>query len=244
MTPLEQALENLKRTLLAHKLPTDWYVIPDYDGFKPVLNKDRVDVYCLEANLGPTLRVPDHDLYAAIQFFDPDYPNMGLILTYLRHREHHTLGREVVIFEKKTDYNLSVVFLPEAHMAFTHLDPHGNGKGINIQRYAYIDIAREEFLPALRYTMDLSLSVARYGQLAQIAVDFRDTPTGLLSFLTKPLGLLAKMHDIPHNGQPSQIQIPLRKPNDEGVYRLESSTALDEGIAIAHRYLRMNQRKT
>lgn len=235
------AFDRLKDELIGNGIQAEVYVMRGYDGYRAVTGRNTSDVYCLEANLGRAKYKEGLELHAMLQVFDPKHPNLSLMAVYLRDHDGALAG-DVAVLDKNTDRKLSLLFIPAAYRAFNMLDPSGKNKSQVVQRYAHISIALEEFLPALYYTVRLAFNFKELGQLAQIAVDFRDAGTRLIDLVARPLAWWGGIHNIPSARDVSEVEIPLRGRRDqpEKIHRLSSSTALDRGIKIAYECLEKN----
>ena len=217
-------------------LPTQHYVIPDFDGYEPVIGSAKTDVYCLEARLGPTHNRPGYSSYAVAQVFHPRYPSMALVLMISRHDIDGTLDGIQPAYNPSLDKSFSYIFLPNMYTAFNSLDLSGQNKGLLVQSYA-ARITLSDIPQAAIASTKLILRYKSDGQLACLAVDFNDSFTRLVAQLVTPLKSIRDMHFIPRSDIFSKIRIPL-KSNENQFYLIEdNSTALDLGFDLAINYL-------
>ncbi len=214
------------------------YILPDYDGYAPAIDASCSDIYCVEAFLGPSHNKKNYKSYAIAQIFDPRYPNLAFV-TMVERREADGAPNlsEPPAYNPAIDRAFSNIFLPVMHSAFNELDPTGQNRSLLVQSYN-ARITLSDLPIATVVTLKLLSRFKKDGQLAQIAVDFADPLTKLVAQMVKPLSSVGGIHHIARVEQPSAIEIPLNNPAGGSPYRITtSSIVLDEGFAIARRYL-------
>lgn len=238
---VQRILEQTANQLRASGLSAEHYCIPSFSGYSPVMQVPQTDVYCLEARLGPTYQRAGYSSYAAAQIFDPEYPSMALILMISRQDEDNSLDSVQPVYTPGLDKAFSDVFLPLMHTAFNSLDPTGGNKGQLVQAYN-ARMTLSDFPQATVLSVKIISRFKKDGQLASIAVDFEDPFQTAIAKLLKPMRFIRDLHHIPRTAQRSAIQIPFKSSTDTPYLITDSSTALDQGFAIAKRYLNEHYR--
>lgn len=229
--------EHTTQRLYDQDMPAEWYVLPGYTGYAGLTNTP-VDVYCLEALLGVSHQRPDHKTYALLQAFDPRYPHLGLVAMVERRDSDGAPNTTTQpVYNHAIDKRFSYTFLPAAHVALNPLDPTNQNKSLLVQSY-HARITLGDLPQATVATVRLMSRFKADGQLAQIAVDFDDPLTVFIARLVGPLAANRNVHYLPRRAQLSALQIPIRNPASDQPYLIgNNSTTLDEGFAIAYRYL-------
>ncbi len=237
MQTRQQAVELLVERLNAKGIPSEWNVIPSFEGFNSVTRDRATDVYSVEAHLGPSPNHPGYSSYAVTQTFCPDYPNMALVfLTDLRDGDKKPRV-EPATFNIEIDRKFSTIVLPLLFTGFNDLDPTRQRRGLLVQSYNS-DLTLGDLFLASLYTWKLVTTFKRDGQLALIAVDYYDPLIKAIAAIVT-LGQRifgGDIRHVPRTKELSSIKIPIRA--DGGYHLLDrSSTALDRGFAIARSYL-------
>jgi hypothetical protein len=234
----DQVVEQLKLRFGTMGLSAEWYVIPDFEGFAPVVGGQPIDVHCVEVYLGPSPTRPGYGSYAVVQTFLPDYPSLGItFLTELRDSDRLP-STEPAKFSIEVDKKFSTIFLPVLFTAFNELDPTGQQRGVLVQSYNS-ELTLGDFVQASAYSGKLVSRYKQDGQLALIAVDYYDPLSTLIANVMKLTTRLfgGDVHLITRTKQSSDIKIPIRNTQGRHHFIGNHSTALDEGIALARRYL-------
>jgi len=197
----------------------------------------------LEACLGVSHHAPGYRSYAVAQTFDPNYPNMALVMVIARRISDGALApMSRVVYSPKLDNAFSYTVLPILHAAFNCVDPTANHRSLLVQSYN-ARLTWSDLIPATVATFRLMRRFKQDGQLAQIAVDFDDPLIRAVATMT---GAFSRWDicNIPRARQRSAIGIPLRGPHGTLCEIRESSTALDRGISLAREYLDAHYRRS
>jgi hypothetical protein len=235
------AYQHIVSRLNDQGLPTQSYTVPAFTGFGPVTDGLPTNVFCIESLLGPAVDRPGYSTYAVAQNFPDCFPNLALTLVVdLKDAEkqpHPAPTRLNVDLDKK----LSTIFLPALYTAFNDLDPAGQNHSILVQSYNS-EMTLSDLLLASKYTLDLLLRYKRDGQLAMIAVDYYDPlSTTIAKFMQLGRRIFGgDIHLISRTKVVSAIKIPIASPGGQPYLVESSSTALDQGFALARHYLTKN----
>lgn len=218
-------------------LDTNFYVIPDYDGYASVMEVPRTDVYTLESRIGRAYNRPGYSMYGVAQVFDARYPSNALILLINRRDADNAPIAEPGRYNPGVDRGFAYKFFPLMNTAFNRLDPSGQNKGVLIQTFT-ASLKLNNLPQIIDVSMQSIGGFKKAGQLASIAVDFDDRMMRMAASLLKPISSSRNLHYIPKVDHASSIQVPLQDPTQPEPFRLANfSTALDEGFAIAQQYL-------
>ncbi len=234
--PRWRTFDQLRRWFTDNGLPGDSYTVPAFEGYR-ALTGGPVDVHCLVVSLGPSPANPSYDSYAVAQSFLPGFPSIALVFLVELRRVDRRPNPERPVFNIRTDGRFARLFLKKMHTALNPLDLSGGNRGLLVQSYnASMTLA--DLLQSTLLSLQLLFCFKKDGQLAQIAVDY-DHP--LIVFVAKVIRPLIRfvgdVHLFPKTTRPSDVRIPLRRP-DGGYYLLgTNSTALDEGVNVAKRYM-------
>jgi hypothetical protein len=217
-------------------LPAQHYLIPGYTGYESINCVPSTNVYCLEVRLGAAHQKPNYSTYAVAQIVDFQHPNLALITLIERHDHSGELATSVPVYNRVIDHAFSYHFLPTMHTAFNVLDPTAQNCSLLVQLYN-ARITLPDLPPASVATVKLMRRFKRDGQLAQIAVDFEDPLTVFIAKMVGPLTANNDVYYLPRTEKPSMISVPVRGHGDK-IYLIRNlSNALDDGFAIAYRYL-------
>jgi hypothetical protein len=219
-------------------LPTQWYIISDYKHLRAITGNETTEVSILEACLGPSANKQGYSAYAVVLTFHPTFSNLALTLLVDLHDTERQPSADSARFSIGVDKKYSTIFLPAVYSAFNDLDPAGRNRSLLVQSYNS-EMTLSDFLQASIYTSRLLLRYKHDGQLALIAVDYYDPLSAfiasMMQFTQHIFG--GDVHLISRTQTLSSLKIPIRKP-DGGYHFIEnSSTALDEGFAVAFAYL-------
>jgi len=227
----------LASKLSAEGLPTQAYTFPEFDGFASLTDGLPVDVFCVQSELGISANDPSFRTCAIAQTFLPAYPTLALTAVVDVHTtDGHPATRQAKL-TVDTDRKLSTIFLPTLYTAFNALDPTGQQRGVLVQSYNS-ELSPLDLILASKYTLQLLHRFQKDGQLAMIAVDYYDYMTiSIAKVMSLGKGVLRNLHLIRRTNVPSPLKIPLADLRG-GYYLLDnSSTALDQGFALAISYL-------
>jgi hypothetical protein len=179
-----------------------------------------------------------YSTYAIAQNFPICFPNLSLTLVADLMDTDCQPHPEPAKLNVELDKKLSTIFLPALFTAFNDLDPLGQQHSILVQSY-HSAMTLSDLLLASKYTLQLLLRFKRDGQLAMIAVDYYD-PLSTAIARVMQLGRRlfgGDIHLINRTNVVSAIKIPIAHPSGQ-LYVIESSsTALDQGFALARQYL-------
>jgi len=228
------ALGQAAAQLKAVGLEAEHYVIPDFSGYQAVTGSARNDVHCLEVRLGPACQMPGYTAYAVAQAFDPAYPSMALVTMIERKDADGTIGTRVPIYNPAVDGPYSNHFMVTMHSALNVLDPTGQGKGQLVQSY-HTRLTWSDLVYSSVLSIKLLRRFKKDGQLAEIAADFDDALMRTCSVVIRPFA--RDLHFFPRTEELSTIHIPLRARSGGPHLITNNSTALDQGFAVARRYL-------
>jgi hypothetical protein len=233
----------LASTLNARGLPTSAYIFPAFDGYASLTNGLPVDVFSVQSLLGTSANDPCYHTCAIAQTFLPAYPTLALTAVVDVHAKDGYPSTKQAKLTIEIDRKLSTLFLPTLFNAFNALDPTGQNRCVLVQSYNS-ELSPLDLILASKYTLDLLQLFQRDGQLAMIAVDYYDyMTTSIAKLMSLGKGLLGKnIHLVRRTNVLSPLKIPLADPRG-GYYLLDnSSTALDQGFALALSYLDQHYR--
>lgn len=215
-------------------LAANYYVIKNCDAYSSSTNL-KVDIPTLEICLDQKQQSKYHN-YAVVQSFYPEYPNL-LMVYAIKRDENGNAVSDMPIYNVEVDRNFSLKVLFHIYSAFNNLDPKGKNKSLLLQSYnAHLTLG--DLALATIYSLRL-LNFRKYGQLAQIAVDYHN---GFIKFIAKVLTLFKKiipdLHYLPRTNEMSKLSFPVMQRDGSTFYISTNSTALDKGMKIALDYMR------
>ena len=207
-------------------------------GYGAVLATAWSSVYGLEVRLGPSHHKPGHSIHALFQVFDPDQPNLAF-LRVIERRDldgRPTVDPRVPLYNRTLDRTVCQTVMPVFNSALNRLDPAGRGHSIHVDcwqgRTALSDLPSQ---PAR--TTGLLRRFRHDGQAAIIWTDFHDPLAEAAVRLLRPVVSRRDVHLIPRTRIESALRTPVRS-RQGGVWSMPGiSTAAEEGIQLARRYL-------
>lgn len=206
-------------------------------GHGPAGEPGNAAVHCVEVLLGASPGKTGYSTYAMAQLPFLRYPNLALTcLVSLRDRDRQP-DPAPARFSVAIDSKFSTLFLPAAFSAFNTLDPTGRRRSLLVGSYSSQMLATD-FVHASLYSYKLLRRYKRDGQLALIAVDYHDPYSRLIARALQHFqGVVPDLHLRVRTATPSALRIPVRAA-DGGYHCLaHSSTALEDGFAVAFGYL-------
>jgi hypothetical protein len=207
-------------------------------GYAPFTGGVPSDVFSLEARMGPAHRKPGFSMRALFQVFDPGQPNLAL-LRVVEQRDRDGLPTEdhrVPVYNPQLDRALSGVFVPVVNSALNGLDPGGGNRSLHVGVY-HGRVAPSDLLTASKMALDSFRRFRVDGQPAIIWVDFHDPVAVPAVRLVKAVAAPRDVHLIPRGGSGSAATVPVRGTAGRAHHVGGMSVAVDQGIAIARRYL-------
>lgn len=233
---VEAALTAAARELSALDARLEHYRVPE-GGYEALTGRPGTEVFSLEARIGPAHRRPGYTMWAVLQVFDPAQPNLAL-LRVLERRDADGMPDENIkrpLYNTDLDRKVCRRFIPACNTALARLDPEGQGRGLHVDCY-HGHVAPSDLVTAAGLALEQFRDFRRQGQPALIWADFHD-PVAVT--LVRLLRRLTARHDttmLARTPTPSRTQVLLGGPDT--IYRLAGmSSAVDEGITIARRYL-------
>lgn len=232
-----QVLSRLVEHFQGLGLPAQWYTLPACGAYAALTDGVPTDVHCVEVCLGPSPGEPGYSTFAVAQLPLPRYPNLALTALVSLHEKSRTPSPRAARFSIAIDSKFSMQFLPAAFSAFNALDPSAQGRSLLVSSYSS-EMQASDLLHASVYSAKLMRRFRRDGQLAMIAVDYHDPYSRAIAKALKYFRFaIPDMHLVLQTLVPSKLRIPIRAPGD-GYHELTgSSTALEQGFAIATGYL-------
>lgn len=234
---VEAALSTAARKLSALDAHVEHYQVPE-GGYAPLTGQTATDVFSLEARLGPAHRRPGYSMWAVFQVFDPAQPNLALT-RFLDRRDDDGMPDEDPrrpVYNVALDGRLCRTFIPVCNRALEQLDPTGRGRSQHVDSYpGRVSLGNLFQSPLL--AVGMFHRFRKDGQGAVLIVDFTEPLAAPAVQLVKTVMARRDAHLIPHTGTASAVRVPLRA-HDGTVHQLGGmSTAVDEGVGIARRYL-------
>ncbi|MFJ9597923.1 hypothetical protein ACIRS3_34905 [Streptomyces virginiae] len=233
---LDQALAAAAKELSAFDARVEHY--PVSEGGYADLTGTGVEVFSLEARIGPAHRRPGYSMWGVLQVFDPAQPNLALI-RILERRDHDGMPEQNPLrpqYGAALDRPLCGVFLPVCNRALAALDPAGQGVSQHVVCF-HGRVPADNLLQTPIRAAALFRRFRTDGQKAIIWADIHDPLT------VPPVRLLHRLisrtdtHLIPRTTTPSTLHTSLRL-TDGTIHQLGGmSTAIDDGLAIARHAL-------